>query len=49
MYLQGFNTDFEDLFKTQKGYAVPDPQVREDLKRESKQMILQQYTMFRDR
>ncbi|XP_072029922.1 exocyst complex component 7-like isoform X1 [Amphiura filiformis] len=46
---KGFNQDFEDLFKTHKGYAVPDPQVREDLRRESKQMIVQQYTMFRDR
>ncbi|KAJ8037144.1 Exocyst complex component 7 [Holothuria leucospilota] len=46
---KGFNQDFEELFKTQKCYAIADSQLREFIRRDNKDFILPQYTKFWNR
>lgn len=42
----GFNREIEDICKIQKGYAIPDVELREGLKRENKEFILPKYQTF---
>ncbi|GAB6031068.1 hypothetical protein CHUAL_007879 [Chamberlinius hualienensis] len=42
----GFNKEMEDIYKIQKGYAIPDSELRESLKRENKDFIMPKYDAF---
>lgn len=46
---KGFNQDFEELYKTQKCYAIADTQLREFIRRDNKDHIIPQYTKFWNR
>ena len=46
---QGFNKELEDILRIQKGYAIPDPELREHMKKDSKDFILPAYRMFLDK
>lgn len=41
-----FNKEFEEIRKSQIGYAIPDPDLREGLKRDNRDFILPKYTSF---
>lgn len=43
---QAFNKEFEELSNTQRGYSVPDIELRESLKRDNKEYILPKYQVF---
>ncbi|KAG8201617.1 hypothetical protein JTE90_012687 [Oedothorax gibbosus] len=45
----GFNKEMEEITRTQKAYAVPDPELRETLKKDNKEFILPKYNMFYDK
>ena len=45
----GFNREIEDISGTQRGYSVPDVELRESLKRDNKEYILPKYTAFYDK
>ncbi|XP_013396537.1 exocyst complex component 7 [Lingula anatina] len=42
----GFNKEMEELRKIQKSYAIPDSELRENLKQDNKDFILPKYEMF---
>ncbi|XP_022916884.2 exocyst complex component 7 [Onthophagus taurus] len=42
----GFNKEIEDVVKVQRGYSIPDVQLRESLKRDNKELILPKYNAF---
>lgn len=42
----GFNKELEDIMKVQKGYAIPDPELRDTLKKDNKDYIVPRYKMF---
>ncbi|XP_071107371.1 exocyst complex component 7-like [Haliotis cracherodii] len=42
----GFNKELEEIYKIQKGYAVPDPELRESLKADNKKYITLRYEVF---
>lgn len=46
---KGFNTEFEELYQIQKTYAVPDTQLRDQLRNENVELILPLYTTFREK
>ena len=48
-FFQGFNTEFEELYQIQKTYAVPDTQLRDQLRGENVILILPLYTSFRQK
>lgn len=39
----------EDISKLQKGYSIPDVELRESLKRDNKEYIIPKYNAFYDR
>lgn len=43
---QGFNKELEEVFRSQKGYAVPDAELRKALKRENKEFVIPSYRIF---
>ena len=43
---QGFNKEVEEIFRIQKGYTIPDSELREILKRDNKEFILPKYRAF---
>ncbi|XP_047989125.1 exocyst complex component 7 [Leguminivora glycinivorella] len=43
-----FNREWEECTKAQRSYSVPDPELREALKRDNKETILPPYTKFYD-
>lgn len=45
----GFNKEIEEISRTQKGYAIPDVELRESLKRDNKEFILPKYQLFYDK
>ncbi|KAK7601997.1 hypothetical protein V9T40_009438 [Parthenolecanium corni] len=45
----GFNKEMEEISKVQRGYSVPDFELREGLKRDNKEYILPKYYLFYDR
>ncbi|XP_050394156.1 exocyst complex component 7 [Patella vulgata] len=45
----GFNKELDEIYKIQKGYAIPDPELRHALKEENKQYICPRYKMFLDK
>jgi len=46
---KGFNTELEELHQIQMTYAVPDTQLRDQLRNENIDLILPLYTTFRDK
>ncbi|CAH1274438.1 EXOC7 [Branchiostoma lanceolatum] len=46
---KGFNQEFDDIYRTQKGYAIPDHELRQSLRNENKEFILPAYTAFREK
>ncbi|XP_027056688.1 exocyst complex component 7-like [Pocillopora damicornis] len=46
---KGFNTEFEELYQIQKTYAVPDTQLRDQLRGENVNLILPLYSSFRQK
>ncbi|XP_062587562.1 exocyst complex component 7-like [Saccostrea cucullata] len=45
----GFNKELEDILRSQKGYAIPDPELREQMKKDNKDFIIPSYRMFLDK
>lgn len=45
----GFNKEIEEIYRIQKAYAIPDVELRETLKRDNKEFILQKYAIFYDK
>lgn len=45
----GFNKEMEEVFRIQKGYAIPAVELRESLKRDNKEYILPKYQIFYDK
>lgn len=45
----GFNKEIEDISATQRGYFIPDVELRESLKRDNKEYILPKYNSFHDK
>ncbi|XP_026326465.1 exocyst complex component 7 [Hyposmocoma kahamanoa] len=43
-----FNREWEEITRAQRSYSVPDPELREALKRDNKQALLPPYTQFHD-
>lgn len=41
-----FNRELEECTKVQRGYSIPDPELRESLKRDNKETILPPYSKF---
>ncbi|CAG2059266.1 unnamed protein product, partial [Timema podura] len=42
----GFNKEMEEIAKVQRGYSIPDVELRECLKRDNKEYILPKYNAF---
>ncbi|KAJ1527312.1 hypothetical protein ONE63_008830 [Megalurothrips usitatus] len=42
----GFNKEMEEMAKVQRGYSIPDVELRESLKRDNKEYILPKYNAF---
>jgi len=47
--LKGFNKELEDICRVQKGYAVPDSDLRESLKKDNVRYVLPAYQVFHDK
>ena len=43
---QGFNKELEEICRVQKGYAIPDSELREVLKRDNRDFVLPKYQAF---
>ena len=43
---QGFNKELEEIFRIQKGYAIPDQDLRESLKADNKHFVCPPYKIF---
>ncbi|CAB4006486.1 exocyst complex component 7 isoform X2 [Paramuricea clavata] len=46
---KGFNSEFEDICQTQKTYAVPDEKLRDQLRQENIDSIVQTYRAFQEK
>lgn len=42
----GFNKELEEITKVQRGYSIPDVELRESLKRDNKEYIIPKYNRF---
>ncbi|CAG9832558.1 unnamed protein product [Diabrotica balteata] len=42
----GFNKEIEDISKVQRGYSIPDIELRESIKRDNKELIIPRYNAF---
>ncbi|KAL1497450.1 hypothetical protein ABEB36_008422 [Hypothenemus hampei] len=45
----GFNKEIEDISKVQRGYSIPDIELRESIKRDNKELIIPKYNSFFNR
>ncbi|CAH1716975.1 unnamed protein product [Aphis gossypii] len=45
----GFNKEIEEILKLQRGYTIPDVELREGLKRDNKEFVLPKYSAFYDK
>lgn len=45
-FFQNFNKAFEDIYRIQKAYSVPDPELKQSLKIENQNRILPLYESF---
>lgn len=46
---QSFNKEMEEISRIQRGYSIPDVELRESIKRDNKEYILPKYKAFYDR
>jgi hypothetical protein len=46
---KSFNDDFEEMYKQQKRYAVPDTDLRSQIIKDIKQLMVPMYTRFLER
>ena len=46
---KNFNKDFEEVFTTQKSYAIPDPELRSQVIKEVRQILCPMFDRFYDR
>lgn len=46
---QGFNKELEEIMRTQKGYAIPDQELRSSLKKDNIEFIVPAYKIFLDK
>ncbi|XP_044759450.1 exocyst complex component 7 [Coccinella septempunctata] len=42
----GFNREIEEISRVQRGYSIPDVQLRESIKRDNKELIIPKYNAF---
>ncbi|KAJ3644435.1 hypothetical protein Zmor_022168 [Zophobas morio] len=42
----GFNKEIEDIAKVQRGYSIPDVELRESIKRDNKELVIPKYNAF---
>lgn len=42
----GFNKEIEDISKVQRGYSIPDIELRESIKRDNKELVIPKYNKF---
>ncbi|XP_057665546.1 exocyst complex component 7 isoform X1 [Diorhabda carinulata] len=42
----GFNKEIEDISKVQRGYSIPDIELRESIKRDNKELVIPKYNAF---
>ncbi|CAH1108238.1 unnamed protein product [Psylliodes chrysocephalus] len=42
----GFNKEIEEISKVQRGYSIPDIELRESIKRDNKELIIPRYNAF---
>lgn len=47
--LKGFNKEIEEMQRVQRGYSIPDLELRESIKRDNKEQILPKYQAFYDK
>ncbi|CAH0389782.1 unnamed protein product [Bemisia tabaci] len=45
----GFNKEIEEISRLQRGYSIPDVELRESIKRDNKEYILPKYNTFYDK
>ncbi|ENN77972.1 hypothetical protein YQE_05649, partial [Dendroctonus ponderosae] len=45
----GFNKEIEDISKVQRGYSIPDIELRESIKRDNKELVIPKYNAFFNR
>jgi len=45
----GFNREIEDISKVQRGYSIPDIELRESIKRDNKELVIPKYNAFFNR
>ncbi|XP_074032013.1 exocyst complex component 7 isoform X2 [Leptinotarsa decemlineata] len=45
----GFNKEVDEISKVQRGYSIPDIQLRESIKRDNKELIIPKYNAFFNR
>ncbi|VEN53710.1 unnamed protein product [Callosobruchus maculatus] len=45
----GFNKEIEEISKVQRGYSIPDIELRESIKRDNKELIIPKYNAFYNR
>ena len=43
---QGFNKELEEIYRIQKGYAIPDPELKQSLVEDNKKYIILRYQIF---
>lgn len=43
---QGFNKELEEIYRIQKGYAIPDPELRQQLIHDNKAFLVPRYQIF---
>ncbi|KXJ21992.1 Exocyst complex component 7 [Exaiptasia diaphana] len=46
---KGFNTEFDEIYQLQKTFAVPDEQLREEIRKKNIDLIVPLYTTFREK
>lgn len=45
----GFNKEIDEISKVQRGYSIPDIELRESIKRDNKELIIPKYNAFFNR
>lgn len=45
-FFQGFNKEIEEIARVQRGYSIPDVELRESIKRDNKELIIPKYHAF---
>ena len=48
-FFQGFNKELDEILRAQKGYAIPDTELRAVMKKDNIEYILPSYKIFLDK